>query len=144
MAASMKWTLDGKDFPYEVRHTTFTQTSTTRPEGQFTLQQEIVIVPSVQFNEKDLVCHVRKEDGLTVETLPSKIVLNLKIEYPDILDAQEIDVLEGEHQISWNLARTKNSNSVKPKMENCPTPQESAELSITTKQFPKYPSGMGK
>ena len=44
--------------------------------------------------------------GNTAESLPSKIVLNLKTENPEMFDVQKIDVLEGQHQISWPLAET--------------------------------------
>ena len=156
MAASITWTLDGKDFPFEVMQTAFIQTPlstktpdspsetsptefnqtpeelttssppdsdmtqtgeaasinstttatlTTKPEEQYTLQQEIEILPAIQFNEKSLICHVKKVDGGTAESLPTKIVLNLKTGIPEV-DADQIDVLEGQHQISWPLAET--------------------------------------
>ena len=113
MTASITWTLDGKDFPYEVMHTTFMQTTTsttspttTKPKEQFTLQQEIVIIPSIQLNGKNLICHVSEVEGNTAESLPSKIVLNLKIENPEMFDVQRMDVQEGQHKISWPLAET--------------------------------------
>ena len=102
MVTEVKWTLDGESIPYKIVSTTFTSTES---EMTFILNQEVLINPMVQFDNKELRCEVSEGKQQIRKSGPQRMKVSLNMKGPD--EAQVINVLQGQNKISWHISSYK-------------------------------------
>ena len=104
MVTEVKWTLDGESIPYNLVKTTFTSTASEVKKGTFTMDQEVLINPMIQFNNKELRCEVLEGEQQIRKSEPQLMKISLKMKGPHKHEAQVINVLQGQNKISWHIS----------------------------------------